>query len=265
MKKQLNNKIRRKILEMIATSKSGHIASSFSIVEILLVLYFGILKINPLKPKDPDRDRFILSKAHGCAALYTVLAECGFFSSDILKTFCQFGSILGGHPEKGKVPGIEASAGSLGHGLSMGAGIALAAKRDFKNYRVFVLLSDGECNEGSIWEAVLFAAQYKLDNLIAIIDCNKFQASGRTDKIISLEPLTKKWESFGWKTVNVNGHNEIKLLSTLNKVPFSKGKPSVIIAHTIKGKGVSFMENNPAWHTGIPDGNTYYLAKEELK
>jgi len=265
MNKKTSKKIREKILEMVAVSRSGHIASSFSIVEILLALYFNILKVNPLKPNDPDRDRFILSKAHGCSALYTVLAQRGFFSEKILDTFCQTGSILGGHPERGKVPGIEVSAGSLGHGLSIGAGIALAAKRDFKNFRAFALLGDGECDEGSVWEAALFAVHYKLDNLTVIVDYNKFQASGKISEIIGVEPLAEKWKSFGWEVAEVDGHNEAELVKILGKVPLFEGKPNAIIAHTIKGKGVSFMEENPAWHTGIPNSDDFFLAKEELR
>jgi len=256
--------VRGRILNMIYKTKSGHIASSFSIVEILLALYFGILRVNPSNPSDPDRDRFILSKGHGCAALYVVLAEKGFFSADKLETFCQIGSILGGHPERGKVPGIEASTGSLGHGLSIGAGIALGGKRDSMSYRTFVLMGDGECDEGSVWEAALFAAQHRLDNLTAIIDYNRFQASGRVDEIISLEPLVKKWAAFGWATFEVDGHDENALSQILENIPYQKGKPSAVIAHTVKGKGVSFIEHNQAWHTKIPNGEEFLGAKKEL-
>ena len=256
--------IRRRILDMIFKAKSGHVASSFSIVEILLSLFFGILRVDPSNPDDPDRDRFILSKGHGCAALYAVLAERGFFPADKLETFCQMGSILGGHPERGKVPGIEASTGSLGHGLSIGAGIALGGKRDSMSYRTFVLMGDGECDEGSVWEAALFAAQHRLDNLTVIIDYNRFQASGRVDEIISLEPLAKKWEAFGWATFEANGHDEGTLSQILSGSPCQNGRPSVVIAHTIKGKGVSFIEHNRAWHTKIPNGKEFIQAQEEL-
>jgi len=255
--RDLSKVIRKRVLNMVFKAKSGHVASSFSIVEILIALYFGILRVNPLNPNEPNRDRFILSKGHGCAALYAILAERGFFSSDKLETFCQTGSMLGGHPERGKVPGVEASTGSLGHGLSIGAGIALGGKKDSKNYRTFVLMGDGECDEGSVWEAAMFAVQYKLDNLIAIIDCNKFQASGKTEDIISLRPLAKKWEAFGWAVFEVDGHDESILSQIFSGISCQNGKPSMVIAHTIKGKGVSFIEQNQAWHTKIPNDEEF--------
>jgi transketolase len=193
------------------------------------------------------------------------LAEKGFFSADTLETFCQFHSILGGHPEKDKIPGIEVSAGSLGHGLSIAAGIALAAQRDNEKYRVFVLMGDGECNEGSVWEAAMFASHHRLDNLVLIIDYNKLQASGRIEETLELEPLSQKWNAFGWKTLEIDGHNEKRLAEAFEKTPFSRGKPSVIIAHTIKGLGVSFMECNSYWHVGIPSKEEYDRAIKELE
>lgn len=218
-------------------------------VEIITALYFNILRINPQNPKWEERDRFILSKGHGCAALYAALAEKGFFPTKLLNTFCKTGSILLGHPEVDKVPGIEVSTGSLGHGLSIAVGISLAAKYDNKAYRVFVLLGDGECQEGSVWEAVMAASHFKLDNLIAIVDNNGLQAIGAIDEIISLEPLSKKWESFGWTLKEVDGHNLKQLLETLANIPFKKDRPNVVIANTIKGKDISFMENKVFWHT----------------
>lgn len=263
--KQESNLVRHKILEVAARAKSGHIASAFSIVELLLVLYYYILNIDPKNPRKEDRDRFILSKGHGCLALYTVLAVKNFFPTEVLETFCQPGSILGVHPEMQKVPGIEASTGSLGHGLSISVGISLAAKYDRKKYRIFCLLGDGECNEGSVWEAAMSAAHHKLDNLIAIIDYNKFQASGPVERILSLDSLVNKWQAFGWEAREIDGHNLEQILQVLQSVPFRKECPSVIIAHTIKGKGVSFIENNNVWHTKIPSDEELKQAFSELK
>ena len=250
--------LRKAVFKSICLAGGGHIAGSMSPIEILEVLYNGILRIDPQNPKAPDRDRFILSKGHAGVSLYAILAEMGFFQKEELLKFGTRGSILGGHPDMLKVPGVEASTGSLGHGFCFGAGIALAGKFDKKDYRVFVLLGDGECQEGSIWETAMFAPQHKLDNLIAIIDYNKIKAIDSLDKIVSLEPLAAKWKSFGWEVKEVDGHNIAQLQKTLSRVPFVKGKPSLIIAHTIKGKGISFMENVPIWHYRLPD-------KEELK
>lgn len=250
--------LRRTILKTICQGGGGHIPSSLSIVEILTVLYHSILNINPEKPGEPERDRFILSKGHACVALYAVLAQRGFFDRRHLETFGKRGTILGGHPDMHKIPGVEASTGALGHGFPFGTGMALAAKMDKKNYRVFVLLGDGECQEGSIWEAALFAPQHKLDNLIAIIDYNKLQAMDRLDKIVSLDPLVDKWRAFGWEVREVDGHDLFRLQEVFKAVPFATGKPNLIIAHTIKGKGVSFMENAPIWHYRLPN-------KEETK
>lgn len=257
--------LRKTIIRTICKGGGGHIPASLSIVEILTVLYHdNILNIDPKNHSDSQRDRFILSKGHACVALYAVLADRGFFDKKILDTFGKRGSILGGHPDMHKVPGIEASTGALGHGFPFGAGIALAAKMDKKNYRVFVLLGDGECQEGSIWEAALFAPQHKLDNLVAIIDYNKLQAMDRLDKIVSLNPLAQKWNAFGWEVREVNGHDMDELEEVLRVIPFVSGKPNLIIAHTTKGKGISFMENVPIWHFRLPNEKEMKIACGEL-
>lgn len=256
--------IRREVLKMAYCSHTAHIGSSLSIVDILTVLYFHTLKINPKKPNLKTRDHFLLSKGHASSALYTTLALKGFFSKKLLTTYCQDGSKLGMHPEIHSVPGIEISSGSLGHGLSLGVGTAIAGKVDKLPSRVFVLLSDGECDEGTVWEAALSAAQFKLDNLIAIVDYNKLQALGETNKIINLEPLADKWKSFGWAIREIDGHNIPQLLKTFSRIPFAKNKPTAVIANTIKGKGVSFMENQFIWHYKNLDEKSYQKALEEL-
>ncbi|MDP3789599.1 MAG: transketolase [Candidatus Omnitrophota bacterium] len=253
---ELQNKakeIRKTILRTICKGGGGHISASLSIVEILTVLYHGILNIEPGNIKDPDRDRFILSKGHAAVALYAILADKGFFDKRHLGTFGRRGTILGGHPDMYKVPGVEASTGALGHGFPFGVGMALAAKIDKKEYRVFTLLGDGECQEGSVWEAALFAPQQKLDNIIAIIDHNKLQAMDTLDNVVSLEPLADKWKAFGWEVREVDGHDISQLEAVFKSVPFVRGKPSLVLAHTVKGKGVSFMENAPIWHYRLPN------------
>ena len=256
--------IRKMVLEMKFASQSSHIGSAFSCVDILTVLYFKILRINPEKPKAENRDRFILSKGHAGSALYATLAERGFFRKKILEDYCQNGKKLAGHATKDCVPGVEVSTGSLGHGLPIGAGMALAGKKDNKKYRVFVLMSDGECDEGSNWEAALFASHHKLDNLVAIIDYNKFQAFGKTNEILNLEPLKDKWTAFGWSVKEINGHNYSEIKESLKAIPFKKNKPSIVIAHTIKGKGISFMEGRLEWHYKSPKKDEFELAIKEL-
>jgi len=262
--KKLSKHIRKKILKMVFNSQTSHIGSSLSIVDILTVLYFKILSIDPKNPWSEDRDRFILSKGHACASLYATLALRGFFSEEILDTYCLDGGVLPGHSTMHCAPGVEVSTGSLGHGLSMGVGMAIATKHDKRNYRVFVILSDGECDEGSVWEAAMFASQHKLDNLIAIIDRNKLQAFGRTEEVVGLEPLKDKWTAFGWAVKEIDGHNFSEIEKTLAQVPFIKNKPSAVIAHTIKGKGVSFMENQLAWHYKSPNKEQLEVALKEL-
>jgi len=222
------------------------------------------LKIDPSDPGEKDRDRFILSKGHACVALYNILAEKGFFPKAELNKFGKKNSILGGHPDMHKIPGVEASTGSLGHGLPFGMGMALAGRLNNKNYRVFVLLGDGECQEGSVWEAAMFAAQHKLDNLIAVIDHNKIQAMDCLDKIVSMNPLADKWKAFGWEVREADGHSFPDLNKNFSHVPFTKGKPSMLIAHTTKGKGISFMENAPIWHYRSPNAEELKTACEEL-
>lgn len=257
--------IRRDIFKTICNGGGGHIPASLSIVEILVLLYNNILRVNPKKADDPDRDRFILSKGHACVALYAILAERGFFPKAELAKFGKKESILGGHPDMHKVCGIEASTGSLGHGFPFGVGVALAGKFDKKNYRVFVIVGDGECQEGSVWEAALFAPQHKLDNLVVIVDYNKIQAMDRLDKIVSLDPLMDKWKAFGWEVREVDGHDFTRLQEVFAGIPFVKGKPNLIIAHTIKGKGISFMENTPIWHYRLPNEEEMKIACKELE
>jgi transketolase len=257
--------VRASILEMISGSGSSHIAAAFSIVDILTVLYFTVLKINPKNSSWEKRDRFILSKGHGGAALYAVLGHRGFFSKSDLANYAQNGSAMAGHIVKDSVPGMEITGGSLGHGLSLGLGMALALKNNKSSSKVFVLMGDGECNEGSIWEAALVAKQFKLDNLVLIIDRNNEQSMGNCKKIMDMEPFLEKWKVFGWHCLECNGHDFTSLLSTFKKALTIKSKPCVIIAHTIKGKGVSFMEKNPlAWHYKTPRGDLYIQAKKEL-
>lgn len=263
--KEVSTHIRKEIVKMHARSKSPHIGSALSVVDILTVLYFYILKIDPKNPQDKNRDRFILSKGHAGSALYATLASRGFFPEEILDEYCMDGGKLPGHSTMHCVPGIEASTGSLGHGLSMGIGMALSAIYDGLNYNVFVLLSDGECDEGSVWEAAMFAAHHRLSNLIAIIDYNKLQAFGRTNEVVNLEPFRDKWMSFGWSTKEMDGHNFEEIINVLGKLPFEKDKPSAIIAHTTKGKGVSFMENQVAWHYKSPNEKELEIALKELE
>jgi len=262
--KILATKIRAQVLKMTHRAKSSHVGSSLSIADLLAVLYGSILKINPKNQNWEERDRLVLSKGHACAGLYAVLAEVGYFPPENLETYYQNGSYLAGHITHTAVPGVEVSTGSLGHGLSIACGMALAGKQDAKNYRVFTILSDGECDEGSIWEAVLFAPHHHLDNLVAIVDYNKIQSIGRVEEVLNLEPLADKWKAFGWSVVEIDGHNFEEIQKTLGQVPFKSGKPSCIIAHTIKGKGISFMEDKLAWHYQQPDAEQLKLALSEL-
>ena len=260
----LATQIRVHVLRMIHRAQSSHIGTSLSAADLLTVLYSKVLRIDPSRPDWIERDRFILSKGHGCAAVYAVLAERGFFSKEWLETYCQDGSHLAGHITHHGVPGVEASTGSLGHGLSIGCGMALAGKRDGRSYRVFVLLSDGECDEGSTWEAALFIPHHRLDNLVAIVDYNKIQSFGTVKEVLDLDPLASKWQAFGWATQDIDGHDFEQIENALLSVPFEPGRPSCIIAHTIKGKGVSFMENELAWHYTPPNDDELRRALAEL-
>ena len=259
--------IRNKILEM-GINPGGHITSSFSCVEILVALYYGgILKFNPKNPEWQERDRFIMSKGHGATGLYAVLADLGFFPSSWIKNNYKQGDCrLGGHPDH-KIPGVEITSGSLGHGLGIAAGNALAAKMDHKKNMQYVLMGDAECTEGSVWEAALFASKHKLSNLVAIIDRNHIGSLDFTKNFTKLEPFTDKWESFGWEVININGHNFDELLSTFNYVKVrSSTQPILIGAETIKGKDVSFMENDPIWHVKqLTDKDEIRQARKELQ
>lgn len=259
---KLGKEYRREIVQMLVDAGRGHVGSAFSVIEILNVLFERVLKYDANNPEMPDRDRLILSKGHGCLGLYPILAKKGFFPRQELKLFCRAEGILGGHPDHRKIPGIETSTGSLGHGLSVGIGMALAArmnKTNKKKYRVFVVLGDGECNEGSIWEGALSAAKHGLDNLVVLVDYNKMQSYDMAEKVLSLAPFAPKWTSFGFETREVNMDDPHELEELLLSKSLYNGKPIAIICHTIKGKGVSFVENNPAWH------HKNKLTDEELK
>jgi len=260
----LATRIRAQALRMVHMANASHIGGCLSIADLLAVLYGGVLRTNPSTPDCPDRDRLILSKGHAAAALYAVLAERGFFPKQWLDTFCQDDSRLAGHATHHGVPGVEVATGSLGHGLSVGCGMALAGKRDGKTYRVFVLLSDGEMDEGSSWEPVLFSPQHQLDNLVAIVDYNKIQSFGSVKDVIDLEPMADKWRACRWEVREIDGHDHGEIEDALTSVPFRPGSPSAVIAHTVKGKGVSFMENQLAWHYKSPDDRQLAQALTEL-
>lgn len=257
--------IRLSILDMVASSGSSHIGAAYSIVDILTVLYFEILNIDPKNGKMPNRDRFLLSKGHGGAALYATLAHRGFFPLSDLVNYARDNSALAGHIVKDSVPGVETTAGSLGHGLSMGLGMALALKAEKSQSRIFVLVGDGECNEGSIWEGALAAAQFKLDNLILIVDRNREQSLGKSDDIMNLEPFAEKWQAFGWNCLECQGHDLKELAERLSKKNIVPNKPTVVIANTQKGKGVSYMEKDAlVWHYRTPKDELLKQAREEL-
>lgn len=240
--------LRRVAAHTFVDGGRGHLASAFSLVEILRVLYDEVLRFDPANPAWTERDRLILSKGHGCLALYTLLADKGFFPRAELELFCAFDGILGGHPDAAKVPGVEASTGSLGHGLSIGIGMALNARLRGKSYRTFVILGDGESNEGSVWEAAMCAGKHHLGNLVVITDYNKLQSCGPTREIMDLEPLADKWRAFGFGVVEVNGHDVQALREVFGQLPLEAGKPTSVICHTVKGKGVPHVENNLEWH-----------------
>ncbi len=256
--------IRRRDLEMVYGAKLGHIGGDFSATDILATLYFDVLRIDPTRPDDPERDRFILSKGHSAGALYTTLAHAGFFPVDELDTFAQPLSRLNGHPNRTKVPGVETNTGPLGHGLPVAVGCAIAAKMDGVAWRTYVLTGDGELQEGSNWEAALSAAHYKLDNLTVIVDRNGLQQGDFTERTMHLDPLADKWRAFGFSVREVNGHDIAGLLDTFEQLPFDWGRPNCIIAHTHKGQGVSFMRDRPAWHHRVPSAEEYARALDEL-
>lgn len=262
---KIANTIRKHVLRMTHAAGSGHPGGSLSCTDILTALYFRVMNHRPENPFWPDRDRFVLSKGHAAPAYYAALAESGYFPVEELLTLRKLGSRLQGHPSRSKLPGVEMSTGSLGQGLSVSNGMALAAKLDNKKYRVYCLCGDGEVESGQIWEAAMFAAHYKLDNITAIVDRNGLQIDGPTDLVMSTEPLASKWKAFGWKVLEINGHDMRQILDACNLAMSYKGSPTVIIAHTVKGKGVSFMEGSLKFHGKAPNDEELELALKELE
>ena len=258
-------KLRRHIITMTGKAGSGHPGGSLSAVEIVTALYFGRLRHKPSDPKWTDRDRFILSKGHAAPLLYAALAECGYFPVDELLTLRQLDSRLQGHADRTVTPGVEMSSGALGQGLSFAIGVALAGRLNSQKYRVYVLLGDGECDEGQVWEGAMAAAHFKVDNLVAIVDNNGLQIDGWNRDVMNLDPFSQKWQAFGWHVIEVDGHDLAQLTGAFNQAKLVKGQPTVIVAHTIKGKGVSFMENNPDFHGKAPTATEVEIALKELE
>lgn len=263
--KEMACKIRQDIIEMLVPAKSGHPGGSLSAADILAALYFSVMEIDPAKPDWPDRDRFVLSKGHAAPVLYAALAERGYFPREELLHLRQTGHFLQGHPDMKKVPGVDMSTGSLGQGISAAAGMALAGKIDGKAYRVYCLLGDGEMAEGLVWEAAMAAAHYQLDNLVAILDNNGLQIDGKNEEVMNSAPLPDKWRAFGWNVLEVDGHNLEELIDSFQLAKNFRGKPTMIIAKTVKGKGVSFMENQAGWHGAAPSPEQGEAALAELK
>jgi transketolase len=262
---KLASSVRRRDVQVVHGAKLGHVGGEMSAIDILVTLYFAVLRIDPGRPNDPERDRFILSKGHSAVALYTTLAYRGFIAREELDTFAQPLSRLNGHPDRNKVPGVETNTGPLGHGLPVAVGAALAARLQDSSWRVFALTGDGELQEGSNWEAAMSAAHYKLDNLTVIVDRNRLQQGDWTEQTMHLEPLADKWRAFGWSVREVDGHNIAQLLETFAQVPFEAGKPNCIIAHTHKGQGVSLMRDKAAWHHRVPNAEELATALKELE
>jgi transketolase len=258
-------RLRRHIVTMVGKAGSGHPGGSLSAVEIVTALYFRLLRHKPKDPQWSDRDRFILSKGHAAPLLYAALAECGYFPVEELTTLRQLDSRLQGHTDRTVTPGVEMSAGALGQGLSFAIGVALAGRLDARKYRVYVLLGDGECDEGQVWEGVMSAAHFKLDNLTAIVDNNGQQINGWNLDVMNLDPFNQKWQAFGWHVIEVNGHNLVQLVDAFEQAKLITGQPTVIIAHTVKGKGVSFMENNLDFHGKAPSAQQVEIALKELE
>jgi transketolase len=255
--------IRKRIVEIVNSAKGGHIGGSLSSVEMETVLYFYVMNIDPSNSQNPDRDRFILSKGHSVEALYAVLAAKGFIDDSLLDTYGKFNSKLAGHPTK-KTPGVELNSGALGHGLSVGVGMSIGAKMSKKSFKTFVLMGDGEQGEGSIYEAAMSASHYKLDNLVAIIDRNTLQISGKTEYVMSLEPMRERWEAFGWEVFDVQGNDISDIVKTFDRLNYQNEKPKLLISHTTKGNGVSFMEGGAKWHHGVPKDEQYRDAIQEI-
>ena len=260
----LSRQVRGRVVEMSHRAGAPHLGSSLSVTDILVAAYWHALKVDPGNPTDPQRDRFILSKGHAAAALYATLALRGFFPQEVLSQYNEDGSPLPEQPSPGALPGVEAATGSLGHGLSLGVGMALAARIHKQDYRVLVVLSDGECNEGSVWEAAMLAPAHQLDNLVAVVDFNKWQATGRSEEVTHLNPLRDKWAAFGWHTAEINGNNMAEVVAALDAAFANTGKPTAIVAHTVKGQGVSFMEDDNNWHYRIPTHEEVQAAHTEL-
>ncbi|MBA7634149.1 Apulose-4-phosphate transketolase subunit A [subsurface metagenome] len=258
-------KLRRHIITMTGKAGSGHPGGSLSAVEIVTALYFRLLRHKPKDPQWTDRDRFILSKGHAAPLLYAALAECGYLPIDELITLRQLDSRLQGHTDRTVTPGVEMSAGALGQGLSFAIGVALAGRLNSQKYRVYVLLGDGECDEGQVWEGAMAAAHFKVDNLVAIVDNNGLQIDGWNRDVMNLDPFNQKWQTFGWHVIEVDGHDLAQLTGAFNQAKLVKGQPTVIIAHTIKGKGVSFMENNVSFHGKAPTAAEVEIALKELE
>ena len=260
LKSEIN---RKRLMEIVFKAKAGHIGGDLSCLNVLTVLYNAVMNINPLNLKDPDRDRFVMSKGHCVEALYVTLEAKGIISSVTLDTLGEYGSILSGHPTI-EVPGIEVNTGALGHGLSIGVGMALAAKMNYQSYKTYVLMGDGEQDEGSIYEAAMAAHQYKLDNLVAIIDRNKLQISGATEEVMALESIYQRWTSLGWDVKEMNGDDIDDIVKSFSNINFENHCPHLLISHTTKGKGVSYMENVVKWHHGVPTEEEFNLAIQEI-
>lgn len=257
-------RFRMQVLRMVNNNKTGHIGGAFSVAEILTALYFHHLRVDPQQPKWPDRDRLVFSKGHACAMLYTALANRGFFPPEELMTFRTLNSRLQGHPEPAKTPGVEVAAGPLGHGVAIGAGMALSARMDGSKRRVYAILGDGEINSGVIWEGAMTAVKFHLDNLKVILDYNGIQQTGSTTAVMPTEPISDKWRAFGWHVIELHGHNMMQVLDSLDQADEVHGVPTILIARTTKGKGVSFMEYNPYWHGSPPTAEQFEAAMAEL-
>lgn len=263
--KEISKSVRINIIEAVAAANSGHPGGSLSVADILTVLYFKKMNINPENPKWEDRDRLVLSKGHVAPALYSVLAERGYFPKENLKTLRKLGSIMQGHPDMKSTPGVDMSTGSLGQGLSVANGMALTAKIDKKDYKIYVILGDGEVQEGQVWEAAMSAAHYKLDNVIAFLDYNGLQIDGSNEEVMNIGSIYEKFAAFGWNVIEIDGHDLEAIDNAVDKAKLVKGKPTIIIAKTVKGKGVSFMENQVAWHGAAPNEEQRKLAIEEIE
>ena len=263
--KKIAKDVRRGIIDAVYSGQSGHPGGALSCADILTYLYFNEMNVNPSNPKAEDRDRFILSKGHASPAIYSVLANRGFFPIEELKTFRKADSFLQGHPDLNKVPGVDMTSGSLGQGLSVANGMALAGRLNNKDYYVYIVLGDGEIAEGQVWEAAMSSSHYKLNNIIAFVDFNGLQIDGAVEEVMNVTPIKEKFEAFGWNTIEIDGHNFHEIHEAVKKAKESTDKPTVIIAHTVKGKGVSFMENQVGWHGKAPNEEEYKIACEELK